>query len=424
MSRQELERKRLLDKAQDGLIRQREVAEELKVSERHVRRLLKGYREVGVTALISQRRGKPSNRKIPEEEEARVIELVLNRYHDFGPTFALEKLQEHHQVKLSVETLRKWMIEAGLWKGKQRRKPSHHPLRERRPGCGELIQIDGSPHDWFEGRAPWCTMILFIDDATGDPLFARFFPSETTVAYMVSLRCYIEKYGIPIALYSDKGSALHINKKDLLEEGVLTQIGRICKELGIELIAANSPQAKGRVERAYQTLQDRLVKEMRLAGVSSIEEGNAFLETYLPEFRRRFVKPPRQAEDAHHANSFTQQELDHIFTIQHLRTLSKNLTLQFRRDAYNINPEGCGYQLRHAKVLVCESPEGKITIVHNGKSLPYTVIKKDQLLMAALVENAKTINHRIDSITSNHKANPKCKPAPNHPWRHSRISTP
>jgi transposase len=422
MSWKELERKRLLDRIKDGMLLQREAAEELSVSERHVRRLLKQYREQGVKAVISKRRGKSSNNKIPDETEARVIGLVSSRYHDFGPTLAHEKLREHHHIDVSVETLRKWMIRAGFWKGKKRRKPSHHPLRERRPRCGELIQIDGSPHDWFEGRAPWCTLILFIDDATSDPLFARFFTAETTAAYMESLRCYIETYGLPIALYSDKDSALHINNKDKREENEVTQIGRITKTLGIELIPANSPQAKGRVERAFQTFQDRLVKEMRLAGISSIEEGNVFLESYLTEYRRRFAKPPKQQEDAHRPKIFSQDKLDLIFSIQHQRVLSKNLSLQFKKVIYNIQSPGIGYALRKAKVTVCECLNGNVVLLRDGKPLPYSTIILGQA--EPHVETSKTINARIDWVIARNKANPKCKPAPNHPWRHSRINIP
>jgi transposase len=422
MSRQELARKRLLDRVMDRVIRQRDVAEELKVSERHVRRLLKVYREHGVIALVSQRRGKPSNHRFPEEVEAWVVGLVSSLYHDFGPTLAMEKLQAHHQVDISVETLRKWMIRAELWKGKTMRRAKHHPLRERRPRRGELIQIDGSPHDWFEGRAPTCTLILFIDDATSDPMFARFFPAETTMAYMVSLRCYIEKYGLPIGMYSDKDSALHINKKDKLDEGDVTQIGRIAKTLDIELIPANSPQAKGRVERAFQTFQDRLVKEMRLAGISSIKEGNTFLEGYLTEYRQRFAKPPKQQEDAHRPQVFSQEELDLIFSFQHQRVLSKNLSLQFKKVIYNIQTPGIGYALRRAKVTVCECLNGGVVLLRDGKPLPYNTINLGQ--PEPNIETSKTINARVDWVIAKNKANPKCKPAPDHPWRHCRINIP
>jgi transposase len=305
MSKRELDRKKLLDRVLDRVIRQKDVAEELKISERHVRRLLRQYREHGPPGLVSQRRGKSSNRKIAEEVKCRAITLVQERYPDFGPTLANEKLIDIHQIEVSVETLRQWMIQAKIWHGKAHRKAKPHQMRARRQRLGELIQIDGSPHDWFEGRGPRCTLILFIDDATSKSMYALFVPSETTEAYMTVLQHYIKKFGRPVALYADKHGIFHINVKDMLEEGVLTQIGRIAKTLNIELISANSPQAKGRVERAFQIFQDRLLKEMRLAGIASIEQANSFLAKYLPDHNRRFSKPPRQTEDAHRPGDIT-----------------------------------------------------------------------------------------------------------------------
>jgi len=414
MSRRELDCKRLLDRALDRVIRQKDVAEELKVSERHVRRLLHQYREHGPPGLISQRRGKPSNRKITEEVKMRATTLVRDHYNDFKPTLANEKLSDIHQIKVSVETLRQWMIQANIWHGKSRRKFKPHQMRERRPRLGELIQIDGSPHDWFEGRGPQCTLILFIDDATSKSMYALFVPVEASEAYITVFRRYIKKFGRPVALYADKHGIFHINVKDKLEEGVLTQFGRIAKTLDIELISAHSPQAKGRVERAFQTFQDRLVKEMRLAGISSIEEGNAFLAKYLPEHNRRFAKPPRQKENAHRPVLHSQQDLDRIFSIHHQRVLSKNLSLQFKKVLYNIQVDGIGYALRGARVTVCESLQGDVTIMRNGKILPYTTLRLGHFYEN--IEDAKTINARVDSTIAQQKRKPKWKPAPDHPW--------
>ncbi len=419
MSRRELDRKRLLDRVLDRVLRQRDVAEELKVSERHVRRLMRRYREHGPPGLISQRRGKPSNRKIAAKIKQRVINLVRERYRDFRPTLANEKLMEVHKIKLSVETLRLWMMEAKIWQGKTRRKARHHPMRERRLRLGELIQIDGSPHDWFEGRAPICDLILFIDDATNKAMVALFVPAETTEAYMTVLRYYIKKFGRPVALYSDRHSIFHINVKDRLEEGELTQIGRIAKALDIELIPANSPQAKGRVERAFQIFQDRLVKEMRLAGISSIEEGNIFLAKYLPEHNRRFSKLPRLAENAHRPVHHSQQDLDLIFSTHYQRVLSKNLSLQFKKVIYNIQVEGIGYALRGARVTVCENLQGNVTLLRNGKVLPYSTLRLGRF--HENIEDTKTINARVDRTIVEQKRKPKWKPAPDHPWFHSRI---
>jgi len=419
MSRHELDRKRLLDRVMDRVMRQKDVAEELKVSERHIRRLMRRYREHGPPGLVSQRRGKPSNRKIGDEVKCRAITLVKGRYHDFGPTLANEKLMDIHKIKISGETLRQWMIQAKIWHGKARRTVKPHPMRERRPRLGELVQIDGSPHDWFEGRGPRCTLILFIDDATSKSMFALFVPAETTEAYMTVLRYYIKKFGRPVALYADKHGIFHINDKDKLEEGLLTQLGRIAKTLDIELIPANSPQAKGRVERAFQIFQDRVVKEMRLAGISSIEQANVFLAKYLPVHNRRFAKPPRQKEDAHRPVLHSQQGLDLIFSIHHQRILSKNLSLQFKKVLYNIQVEGIGYALRRARVTVCESPQGEVTLLRNGKILPYSTVRLGHF--HETVEDAKTINARVDRTIVQQKRKPKWQPAPDHPWYHSRI---
>lgn len=245
MSRRELERKRLLDRILDRLLPQKDAAKQMGLSTRHVRRLLWRYRERGAPGLVSQRRGKPSNRKLPEALKNRTLELVRERYPDFGPTLANEKLMEVHRIEISVETLRLWMIETKLWHGKVRRRAKPHPMRERRPRFGELVQIDGSPHDWFEGRAPICTLILFVDDASNRVLAAVFVPVEETEAYMTTLRRYIKKHGRPVALYADKHSIFYISDKEKLEEGELTQFGRVVKTLDIELIAAHSPPGQG-----------------------------------------------------------------------------------------------------------------------------------------------------------------------------------
>jgi hypothetical protein len=231
---------------------------------------------------------------------------------------------------------------------------------------------------------------------------------------MTVLRYYIKKFGRPVALYADKHGIFHINDKDKLEEGLLTQLGRITKALDIELISAHSPQAKGRVERAFQTFQDRVVKEMRLAGVSSIEEGNAFLAKYLPEHNRRFAKPPRQKENAHRPVLHSQQELDLIFSNHYQRVLSKNLSLQFKKVIYNVQVEGIGYALRGAKVTVCESACGNVTLLRNGKVLQYSTLRLGHFYEN--IEDTKTINARVDNTIAQQKRKPKWKPAPDHPW--------
>ncbi len=265
---------------------QEQAAARIGISIRQVKRLVQRYRNEGPSGLVSHRRGKRPNNSFSTEFRATVISLLKGRYADFGPTFACEKLREIHGLSLSVETLRKWMIEEGLWRERRRKIARIYQRRMRRPSYGELIQIDGSPHDWFENRGPRCTLIVFIDDATSALMALRFVPAETTRAYMETLRGYLNDHGVPLALYSDRHSIFRVNNPE--REGELTQFTRAIKTLGIEPIHANSPQAKGRVERANQTLQDRLVKEMRLQNISDIETANAWLPTFIEAYNNRF----------------------------------------------------------------------------------------------------------------------------------------
>ena len=228
--------------------------------------------------------------KVSGLSRAQVARLIRTQYGDFGPTLAAEKLHERHEHRLSAETLRQWMIADGLWQPKSRKRARIHPRRPRRPCRGELVQIDGSPHDWFEGRGPRCTLIVFIDDAAGELMALRFAPAETTWAYMQTLQAYLNQHGRPVALYSDKHSIFRINHPE--HEGELTQFSRALKTLDIAPIHANTPQAKGRVERANQTLQDRLVKEMRLRAISDIDTANTFLRAFIEHYNQRFAVAP------------------------------------------------------------------------------------------------------------------------------------
>lgn len=289
MNQQEQLRSEVVPLYIEGYIKQKEAAKCMGLSPRQVRRIGKAYRLRGCQALVHGNRGRVSNRKLRDDIKQQALALVKQHYPDFGPTFAAEKLSENHNITVSIETLRQWMIEVDLWSPKCKRHQRNHPMRERRPCVGELVQIDGSPHDWFEGRAAKCTLIVFIDDATSQLLDLQFSPSETTEAYMTSLRRYLKRYGRPVALYSDRHSVFTVNMKDTQSGEQLTQFGRALKTLDIEGIQANSPQAKGRVERANQTLQDRLIKEMRLAGINNMEEGNAFLLEYMKKHNQKFA---------------------------------------------------------------------------------------------------------------------------------------
>ncbi len=337
MSHKELHRLQIIQESINRHITQEQAAARIGISIRQVKRLVQRYRNEGPSGLVSHRRGKRPNNFFSTEFRATVISLLKGRYADFGPTFACEKLREIHGLSLSVETLRKWMIEEGLWRERRRKIARIYQRRMRRPSYGELIQIDGSPHDWFENRGPRCTLIVFIDDATSALMALRFVPAETTRAYMETLRGYLNDHGVPLALYSDRHSIFRVNNPE--REGELTQFTRAIKTLGIEPIHANSPQAKGRVERANQTLQDRLVKEMRLQNISDIETANAWLPTFIEAYNNRFATSPRTTDNAHLDVHHSEEELGYIFSLQAKRVLSKNLTFQYKSSAFQVRSE-------------------------------------------------------------------------------------
>ncbi len=300
---------------------QREAGERLRLSVRQVKRLVRRYRELGAKGLISGHRGRKASNAIAPEVRAEILAVVRERYEDFSPTLAWEKLWEVHGYRVSVETLRKWMAEAGLWRSKKRRGMRVHHSRPRRQAVGELVQIDGSPHRWFEERGPSCTLIVFIDDATSRLMALRFVEAETTQAYMRTLRGYLDQYGRPVAIYSDKHSIFRVNQQD--REGERTQFTRALQTLDIQPIHANTPQAKGRVERANETLQDRLVKELRLCGIHSIDQANAFVPKYMADHNRRFARPPHNPHDAHRPVLHDPDSLDLIVSCHSTRKLSR-----------------------------------------------------------------------------------------------------
>jgi len=421
LSHKELDRVTVMKTLSSGSIKQKDAAKQLGLSIRQVKRLLKRFRREGPQGLVSHRRGKPSNRCLPEETRTQAIELVNENYHDFGPTLAHEKLTEKHALTLSVETLRQWMIAAEVWEPKTRKHPKVFQLRKRRSRFGELIQLDGSPHDWFENRDDPCTLIVFIDDATGKLLHLCFVPAETTQAYMEALRNYLQRYGRPVSFYSDKHGIFRVNAKEAANGNTLTQFGRVLNTLDIEAIHAHTPQAKGRVERANQTLQDRLVKEMRINNINDRETANVFLDNFREDYNRRFAVIPKNQEDAHRQVLHSEPELDLIFAIQKTRTLSKNLTIQYKNTIYQIKTKNRSRRLRFAKVTVCEDFNGTVTLIYQGKALEYSTYEKAK--KPTPLENEKTINQRVDKAIELQTKHPKRKPAPDHPWR-SFIITP
>jgi transposase len=406
MSNREITRLEVMQRLKDKRLTQKEAAGMLKISTRQIKRLFRAYKRQGAKGLISARRGKESNHRLDAQIVQQATDLIYKQYRDFGPTLAHEKLVEVHGLKLSDESVRRLMIEEGIWKPKKAKKPSTHQMRERRACLGELVQIDGSDHAWFEERGPKCTLLVYIDDASGQLLELWFVPDETFFAYCEASRHYLERYGKPVAFYSDKHGIFRVNQpRPLGVSSGMTQFGRAMQELDIQIICANTPQAKGRVERANQTLQDRLVKELRLRGISDMDAGNAYLPEFREDYNRRFAVQPRSTHDAHRPLLKT-ENLNVILTHQKVGSLSKNLTVQSNNVVYQIQSDRPDYTLRNAQVLVCENTKGEVTILYKNLPLPYTIYHKPP--RQAEVVDTKTLNHQIK---------PPKPPAPDHPWR-------
>lgn len=414
LTKKELGRVQVLEQLKAKTIKQRQAAQQLNVSVRQVKRLLCAFRRRGVKAVVSKRRGHPSAHQLPKGVKVQALQLLHRHYADFGPTLAHEKLTEVHHLRLGLETVRQLMISAGLWKPRRAKRPVVHPLRARRARWGELVQIDGSPFAWFEERAPACTLLVFIDDATSQLMELLFVEAETTFSYFEATEQYLRHYGKPVAFYSDKLGVFRVNLPNSLTGEGTTQFGRALYQLGIQLLCANTPQAKGRVEKANQTLQDRLVKEMRLRGIATMAEGNAYLPEFREDYNRRFAVVPRSSDNAHRP-LLPQDDLAHILTVQELRHLSKNLTFNYHNVIYQIQTARPTYALRQAQVVVREDRHGTIVVEYKGKPLSYSIYHRQvhqaeetpsKLLDAALAPRRGTKGRRT-----------RPAPAADHPWR-------
>lgn len=400
MSTKELERVPTIEKVLQGELTNQEGAEQIGVSKRHFRRLKNKYKEYGAKGLRHKSRGRPGNHTINQEAKRAAIRIIEGRYLDFGPTLAHEKLVESKEISFSRETLRTEMIRAGIWKPKKRKEAQIYQLREGREQEGELIQVDGSPHAWFEDRAEECSLLVYIDDATGKLQWLEFVESETTEAYFEATRKYLLLHGKPLALYTDKHSVFRVNTKradsaSTEDSNGETQFGRAMRELGVELIPANTPQAKGRVERANQTLQDRLVKELRLRGISSMEDGNRYLSEFIREFNERFSVKPKSEIDAHRP-LLKGDKLDNIFCLKQTRVLSKNLTMQYKNKTYQIRVKpGYEYTLRRVKAEVIEKIEGEVIVKYRNKELEFSVI---EVRPQSEEFNSKIVNRKVEEI--------------------------
>ncbi len=389
MSDKELSRINIIQSVVEKRMRRRDAAHQLALTERQTQRLMNRFRESGAAGLANLRRGRPGNHRLPESLKLRVLSLLHDHYSDFGPTLAAEKLRERHNITVSVETLRKWMTADGLWVPYSRRRPRVHQPRYRRDCLGELVQIDGSPHDWFEGRAPKCCLLVFIDDATGRLMHLRFGETESAFDYMMATRAYLEQHGKPLAFYSDKHGIFRVNNGGTTTTGI-TQFGRVLSELGIELICANSPQAKGRVERANQTLQDRLIKGMRLEGISSIEDANAWLDSFIIDFNRRFARPAKYPKDLHRPVLESSEDLDDIFAWQESRKLSKTLTFRYDKMIYLVEPTEENTRIAGEKITVYDYPNGTLAFKYGYRSLNYQVFDKLECIdQGQIVDNKR-----------------------------------
>jgi hypothetical protein len=389
MSKQEFSRLDVLLRIQSGRLRVADACALMGLRRRQVFRLLRGLQRDGATSLLSKRRGKPSNHRLPAEVRTLALSIVRERYVDFGPTFAAEKLAELHGCSVSRETLRGWMIEDGLWIDRRHRLASPHQPRRRRDCLGELVQIDGSEHAWFETRGEPCTLLAFVDDATSRLMQMRFVASESAFDYFRATRAYLEAHGKPVAFYSDKHGIFRVNAKDAIGGDRITQFGRVLSELNIDIICANSPQAKGRVERAFATLQDRLVKELRLAGLSTVAAANAWLPGFITGYNVRFGRQPANAKDVHRSLTAT-DNLDEILTWREVRTVTTNLFLHYDRMMLLLEPTPFARGLARKKVDVVNYPDGRFTVQFEGTPLPFRVFDKIQTVASgAIVENKR-----------------------------------
>jgi transposase-like protein len=352
---------------------QRSAASLLSLSERQVRRLVKAVRGSGAGGLVHRGRGRPSNRRFPERIKARALKLYGKKYHDFGPTLAVEKLLEVDGIEVSRETLRQWLQACGLWEGRRKRR-GHRQWRARKECFGAMVQLDGSHHAWLEERGPELVLMGYIDDATS-MVYGRFYEYEGTLPALDSFKGYVKKYGLPMSVYLDKHTTYKSPRPLTIEEELagidqpLSQFERALDELGVEVIHAHSPQAKGRIERLFGTLQDRLVKEMRLAGIATREEANAFLRDYFPIYNRRFRVFPANRTDVH-VKPPRGFNLDRYLCLKTNRTVRRDNTVAYNTTLYQITQP-----VLSPRVVVQERIDGSVHIVTtDGRPLKHREI--------------------------------------------------
>lgn len=409
LTERELLRLTTAQRVVDGALRVAQAAKILDLSTRQIKRLTQRLRLQGATAFSAPRSGRPPNNAFEAATRERVLELARTIYAEFGPTFLAEKLAERDEIVVNRETLRLWLIEAKLHHPRRRRQKPR-PLRERRTRFGELVQADGSPHRWFEERGEPCSLMLSIDDATSHVTGGFFAEHETTDAYFELFEHVFTKHGLPLALYVDKHSIFRINKAGAAIDRE-TQVQRAMRELDITLICANSPQAKGRVERANRTFQDRLVKELRLAGISTIPDANRFLPTLLDRHNAQFALPPRDTENAHRSSQGV--ELDTILTKRYERVLTSNLTFQISDTIYAFDPSPLHRLRTGMRVMISRPRNANPYMLYKGNRIDARFVGARQRT-AAVVES-KDLNAVLDRRIPNPKK--AHIPPITHPWK-------
>lgn len=374
MNRKEREQAKVFEQVKQGIITQIEAATRLRITDRWVREKIKRFYESGDAGLIHKSRGKQSHQKWSLQKECVLIEHLQGEWAGFGPTFAAEKLEELYGIKVSNETVRRSMIRASLWQPKQRRR-KHRQRRERKSMLGMMVQVDGSSHDWFEGRAPRCTLLVFIDDATSRILWLEFAKSESEKASMRATKSYIQAHGIPGAFYTDHGAVFHVNLNNQ-EHDKKTQWERACGRLNIQVMHAHSPQAKGRVERCNGTLQDRLIKEMRLAGISSIEAANEYLQAsdFIEQHNAKFACKPAQQGDAH--ADWKAYNLDDIFSVHEVRVLANDFTILYQKRIFQLHNQQKTIIRPKDALTIKISLEGKISLWIRNTKLKFNEISE------------------------------------------------
>jgi len=410
MSEKELNRLELVQLVCQKRLSVTAAAKQAGLSRQRMSLLVNTYRREGHVALVSGKRGKPSNNKSPDGLKERSLALIREYYSDFGPTLASEYLAEHNDIIVSRETLRKWMIEGGIWTTRASRRRPIQQRRQRRECRGELVQLDGSHHDWFEGRGDGkCCLLVYIDDATSELLHLEFVPSESTFALMAATRRYVMRQGRPLALYTDKAGVFRNTSRSRGVSKTDTQLGtqftRALEELGIALICANSPQAKGRVERANGVLQDRMIKAMRLEGISDMTTANAYAETYMAAHNAKFARVPANSKELHRPLE-AHHDVTSALCVKETRKVTNNLDLRYDGHLIILDPakheDGFDpYSLIHARVDIYDFPDGRFEVLYQGRTLPYRVYNKSARVQQSDVVSSK----RLDAVLAHVKEN-------------------